>query len=61
MGKQIILWFFLTMIAIFFAMASIQSEGYIEYIYFAVAVVSCYGIRMFALAEGGKKNGKDGR
>ena len=53
MGKEIIMWFIFTMVAVLFAMASAQDETIIRYAYFIVSIVACFAIRMFAKMEGG--------
>jgi hypothetical protein len=59
MGKEImswITWFFLTMIAVLFAMATVNSVGLMKYAYFFISIISCFLIRI--ISKRGVNNGK---
>jgi len=56
-SKSGILWLMLTLVILMFAMASAGSEGINKYVYFIVAFICCYGIRLIAKKE--VKNDRD--
>jgi len=53
-SKSFFLWGLLTLVIVFFSMASLQSEGLFRYVYFIVAIISSYIIRV--TSKGDNKN-----